>query len=81
MSASQPDHVIQITHLRDTLGIACQMVAKTDEPIIVQRYKQQDVVIVPLWEWRFLKRIEDAIRDGRLPWTEALAEIMEEGEQ
>ena len=81
MPSSQPDHVVQITHLRDTLGIACQKVAETDEPIIVQRYTQKDVAIVPLWEWRFLKRLEAAIRDGRLPWTEALAEIMEEGEQ
>ena len=81
MSASQPDHVIQITHLRDTLGIACQHVANTDEPIVVQRYSRQDVVIVPLWEWRFFKRMEAAIRDGRLPWTEALTEIMEEGKE
>ena len=81
MTDSLPDHVVQITHLRDTLGIACQKVATTEEPIIVQRYKEQDVAIVPLWEWRFLKRIEAAIRDGRLPWTAALAEIMEEGEE
>ena len=27
----------------------------------MQRYKEQDVAIVPLWEWRFLKRIEAAI--------------------
>ena len=81
MPSSQPDHVVQITHLRDTLGIACQKVANTEEPIVVQRYSRQDVVIVPLWEWRFLKRLEAAIRDGRLPWTQALAEIMEEGEQ
>lgn len=78
MPSSQPDHVVQITHLRDTLGIACQKVAETDEPIVVQRYTKKDVAIVPLWEWRFLKRIEAAIRDGRLPWTEALAEIMGE---
>lgn len=76
-----PDHIVQITHLRDSLGIACQHVANTDEPIIVQRYSRQDVVIVPLWEWRFFKRMEAAIRDGRLPWTEALAEIMEKGSE
>jgi len=81
MSASQSDHVVQITHLRDTLGIACQHVANTDEPIVVQRYSRQDVMIVPLWEWRFFKRMEAAIRDGQLPWTEALAEIMEEGDK
>jgi len=77
MSESKPEHIVLITHLRDTLGIACQHVANTDEPIVVQRYKRRDVAIVPLWEWRFFKRLEAAIRDGRLPWAEALAEIME----
>jgi len=81
MSESQSEHVVLITHLRDTLGIACQHVANTDEPIIVQRYKRQDVAIVPLWEWRFFKRMEAAIRDGRLPWTDVLADIVEPGDE
>lgn len=62
------EHVINITHLRDCLGIACQHVANTDEPVIVRRYKATDVAIVPLWEWRFLKQVEADIRAGRCPW-------------
>lgn len=38
-------HVIRITHLRDCLGIAYQHVVNTDEPVIVQRYKRQQVVL------------------------------------
>jgi hypothetical protein len=65
-----PEQTVRITHLRDCLGIAYQHVAQTDEPIIVQRYSRQDVALVPLWEWRFLKRVEAAIQAGRLPWEE-----------
>jgi len=67
MQPSRP-HVIRITHLRDGLGIAYQHVVNTDEPVIVQRYNRQDVVLVPLWEWQFLKGIEAAIRAGERPW-------------
>jgi hypothetical protein len=65
-----PEHVVRITHLRDCLGIAYQHVVNTDEPIVVQRYNRQDVVLVPLWEWRFLKRLEAKIRAGECPWEE-----------
>ena len=34
------------------------------------RYSRQDVALVPLWEWRFLKRLEAAIKAGRTPWEE-----------
>lgn len=34
------EHVIKITHLRDGLGIVCQHVARTNEPVIVERYKR-----------------------------------------
>lgn len=71
------EHVANITELRDGLGIACQHVANTDEPVIVRRYHRTDVAIVPLWEWRFLKKIDAAIRDGRLPWADALRDIVE----
>jgi len=71
------EYEISITNLRDGLGIACQHVANTDEPVIVRRYRRADVAIVPLWEWRFLKKIDAAIRDGRLPWIEALRDIVE----
>jgi hypothetical protein len=66
--------VVTITHLRDCLGIAYQHVAQTDNPIIVQRYNRQDVVLVPLWEWRFFKGMEAAIRAGRRPWEEYMEE-------
>ena len=64
------ERVMRISHLRGSLGWACQEVAKTDEPIIVQRYRRKDVVIVPLWEWQFFKDLEMAIRAGRRPWEE-----------
>lgn len=72
------EQIISITDLRDDLGIACQQVANTGKPIIIRRYKREDVALVPLWEWRFFKRIEAAIRDGRLPWRDALAELADE---
>lgn len=74
------EHVMNITNLRDGLGMVCQHVARTDEPVIVRRYKRQDVAIVPLWEWRFFKCIETAIRDGRLPWNDALEKLSESGD-
>ena len=58
--------VVGITHLRDCLGIAYQHVVNTGEPVVVQRYKRQDVMLVPAWEWRFLKQVEADIRAGRL---------------
>ncbi len=69
MRTSSP-HVVRITHLRDCLGIAYQHVVQNDEPIIVQRYNRQDVALVPLWEWEFLKGIEAAIRAGQRPWEQ-----------
>jgi hypothetical protein len=72
--------VVRISHLRDHLGMACRHVARTDEPVVVRRYKREDVAIVPLWEWRFFKRIEAAIRDGRLPWNDALEKLSESGD-
>lgn len=72
-------HEVAITHLRDTLGIAVQHVASTDEPVIVRRYNRTDIVLVPLWEWRFLKRIEAAIRAGGIDVTGILREIEESG--
>ncbi len=53
---------IRISHLRDCLGMTCQWVAQTDEPLVVQRYSRQDVIIVPLWEWRFLQEVADEVR-------------------
>jgi hypothetical protein len=53
----------RLAHLREILGYACQQVACTGEPIIVQRYNRQDVVIVPLVDWRFYQEMEAEIRD------------------
>lgn len=62
------ERVMRITHLRDNLGWAYRLVVETDEPVVVQRYKRQDVMLVPAWEWRFLKQVEADIRAGRCPW-------------
>ena len=70
MSEPTIEHVMRITHLRDSLGWAYQCVANTDEPIVIQRYSKQDVVMVPLWEWQFLKEMEAAIRAGDFPWQD-----------
>ncbi len=59
------EHEMAITHLRDHLGFACQMVAESDEPVVVLRYRKGIVAIVPLWEWRFFKELEVDIRAGR----------------
>lgn len=58
--------VVAISHLRDCLGVAYLHVANSGETLIVQRDGKADVVLVPLWEWRWLKQLEDAIRDGRI---------------
>lgn len=63
--------VVGITHLRDWLGIAYPQVVNTGDPIVVQRYKRQEVMLVPAWEWRFLRQVEADIRAGRCPWETA----------
>jgi prevent-host-death family protein len=52
------DHEVAISHLRDVLGFAVRQVARTGEPIIVQRYNRADVILVPLSDWRRLQRLE-----------------------
>lgn len=69
------ERVMRITHLRDNLGWAYRLVVETDEPIVVQRYKRQDVMLVPAWEWRFLKQVEADIRAGRCPWESRTASL------
>ncbi len=66
MQLSHP-HVIPITHLRNRPGIACQHVAITDEPIVVQRYKRQDGILVPLRESTFHRQMEAKFRAGQTP--------------
>lgn len=59
------EHEMNVSHLRDGLGMVCQHVARTDEPVVVTRYRKGIVAIVPLWEWRFFKEMEADIRAGR----------------
>ena len=75
-----PENVLQISHLREVLGYACQQVAISGEPIIVQRYNRQDVIIVPLADWRFYQQMEADLRDGRPPWDETLENLAESGD-
>lgn len=56
--------VIPITHLRDSLGYFYQHIAETDRPLVIQRYRDQSVVMVPLWEWQWLKQVEAKVRAG-----------------
>ena len=57
-------HVIPITHLRNRPGITCQHVAIADGPIVVQRHKRRDVVLVPLRESTVLRQMEAKSRAG-----------------
>ena len=66
-----PDHVIRISKLRETLGWAYLTVSHTDDPVVIQRYNRRDVVMVPLWEWQFLKELEAKIQAGEKPWEDA----------
>ena len=61
---------VPITHLRDSLGFFYQHVRETDRPVIIQRYRDQSVVMVPLWEWRWLKQLEAKVRAGEPIITE-----------
>ena len=71
---------VGISQLRDTLGIAVQHVAHTEDPIIIRRYKRTDVALVPLWEWRFLKQMEAAIRAGQIDVEAILGNLPESGQ-
>ena len=68
------EHEVAISQLRDVLGVAYLHVARTNEPVIVARYGRTDVAMVPLWEWRWLKQIEEAIRAGEIDAEAWLAE-------
>jgi hypothetical protein len=61
------EHIMKISHLRDSLGWAYQQVAQTDIPIVVQRYGRKDAILVPAWEWQFFKELEAGIKAGRCP--------------
>ena len=66
------EHEVTISHLRDCLGVAYLHVARTGEPVVVKRFGPTDVALVPLWEWRWLKAIEEAIRIGQIDASEFL---------
>ena len=57
MSTSPAEQVVCITHLRECLGVAYLHVATTHEPIVMQRYKAQDVMLVPAWRGRGACRV------------------------
>jgi len=59
-----PENVLRISHLREVLGYACKQVASTGEPIVVQRYNRQEVILVPLADWRYYQQMEAELRDG-----------------
>ena len=61
------ERVMQITHLRDSLGWAYREVARSEIPIVVERYARKDVMLVPAWEWRFLKQLEADLHAGFCP--------------
>jgi PHD/YefM family antitoxin component YafN of YafNO toxin-antitoxin module len=52
------EHEVAISVVRNALGMAVRLVARTGEPVIVRRYKRADVILVPLQEWRRLQRLE-----------------------
>ncbi len=54
---------MQVSHVRGILGYACREVARTGRPLGIRRYRAMDVVLVPLAEWRRLKRLERAVAE------------------
>jgi len=73
-----PENVLRISHLREVLGYACKQVALTGEPIIVQRYNRQEVILVPLADWRYYQQMEAELRNGETPPNDVLAELADE---
>ena len=71
MHDDEPIFGMQISHVRTILGFACREVVRTGRPLGIRRYREMDVVIVPLAEWERLKALEAAmvvtkeLSDGR----------------
>lgn len=61
MPDDEPIFGMQISHVRAILGFACREVATTGRPLGIRRYRDMDVVIVPLAEWERLKAVEAAM--------------------
>ncbi|RLS52881.1 MAG: type II toxin-antitoxin system Phd/YefM family antitoxin [Planctomycetota bacterium] len=53
----------QISDLRSNLGFTVREVALSGNPVIVRRYDREEVILVPLAEWR---RLQDTtgVRSG-----------------
>jgi len=58
MRQDEPIFGMQISHVRAILGFACREVLRTGRPLGIRRYRDMDVVIVPLAEWERLKALE-----------------------
>ncbi len=58
MRDDEPIFGMQISHVRTILGFACREVVRTGRPLGIRRYRDMDVVIVPLAEWERLKALE-----------------------
>ena len=58
MPNDEPIFGMQISHVRAILGFACREVVRTGRPLGIRRYRDMDVVIVPLAEWERLKAME-----------------------
>jgi PHD/YefM family antitoxin component YafN of YafNO toxin-antitoxin module len=72
-----PGKVLLISHLREVLGYACKQVALTGEPIIVQRYNRQEVVIAPLADWRYYQEMEANLREAADASDDGVEEIFD----
>lgn len=57
MHDDEPIFGMQISHVRAILGFACREVVRTGRPLGIRRYRDMDVVIVPLAEWERLKAV------------------------
>jgi len=57
MRDDEPIFGMQISHVRAILGFACREVMRTGRPLGIRRYRDMDVVIVPLAEWQRLKAV------------------------
>ncbi|MCC7193364.1 MAG: hypothetical protein IT444_11335 [Phycisphaeraceae bacterium] len=57
MHDDEPIFGMQISHVRAILGFACREVMRTGRPLGIRRYRDMDVVLVPLAEWERLKAV------------------------
>ena len=48
----------QVSDLRNNLGFTVREVARSGNPVMVRRYDREEVILVPLAEWRRLQELE-----------------------